>query len=55
MFITSQEEFDAAFEQLQEYPLIESPTDAQKRQYSELAAYMDMWIVSLPAERITIH
>ena len=55
MFITNEIEFEAAIDQLDKYLLIEKPTDAQKRQYSELAVHMDKYIISRPTQQETMH
>lgn len=55
MFITNETEFEAAVDQLEGYLLIENPTDAEKKQYSELAVHMDMFIMTRPTEAETMH
>jgi len=55
MFITNEIEFNAAVDQLDKYLLIESPTDEQKRRYSELAVHLDKYIAAQPTEQETMH
>lgn len=55
MFITNEIEFHAAANQLEAYLLIENPTDEQKQQHSELAVYMDMFILLQPTDQDTMH
>ncbi len=55
MFITNEIEFNSAADQLEAYLLIENPTEEQKRQHSELAVYMDMFIAAQPTEQETMH
>ena len=55
MFITNEIEFNAAADQLEAYLLIENPTDEQKQQHSELAVYMDIFIMAQPIEQETMH
>lgn len=55
MFIETEQEFLAAMDQLDKYLLIESPTDEQKRQHSELAVHMDKFIIAQPTEQETMH
>lgn len=55
MFIMNKIEFDAAADQLEAYLLIENPTDEQKQQHSELAVYMDTFILLQPTRQDTMH
>lgn len=55
MFITTEEEFDAGVAQLEQYPLIENPTDEQKRWYSELSVHLERFIIARPTEQETMH
>jgi hypothetical protein len=55
MFITNEIEFEAAANELDKYLLIESPTDEQKRHYSELAVHMDKFILTRSTEQETMH
>ena len=55
MFITTEQEFDAGIDQLEKYPLIENPTDEQKRWYSELSVHLETYIAAQPTEQETIH
>ena len=55
MFITNEIEFEAAADQLESYLLIEKPTDEQKRQHSELAVWMDIFVAAQPTDQETMH
>lgn len=55
MFITNQIEFEAAVDQLEAYLQIENPTDEQKRQHSELAVWMDIFVIAQPIDQETMH
>ena len=55
MFITNEIEFEAAADQLDAYLLIENPTDEQKRQCSELAVHMEIFVAAQPVEQETMH
>lgn len=46
MFITNEMEFEAAMDQLESYLLIENPTDEQKKQHSELAVYVEKFVIA---------
>lgn len=55
IFIETVEEFEAAADQLEAYLLIEKPTDEQKRQHSELAVWMDIFVAAQPTDQETMH
>lgn len=55
MFIATVEEFNAGADQLKAYLLIENPTDEQKKQHSELAIYMDIFILAQPTRQNAMH
>ena len=55
MFITNKMEFNAAADQLEAYLLIENPTNEEKQRHSELAVYMDMFIMVQPVDQIWMH
>lgn len=55
MFIQTLEEFDAAMDQLESYLLIEDPTDEQKKQHSELAVYVEKFVIAHNNEQEVWH
>ena len=48
-------EFIAAADQLEAYLLIENPTDEEKHRYTNLAWFMEAYVVSQDTEKQTMH
>ncbi len=58
MFITNVEELSAAADQLEDYLLIENPTDEEKLRYTALAMHMEAYNTYMMRQQIgqdTLH
>jgi len=55
MFIQTQAEYDAAFQQLMDYLKIENPSEEEKARHTYLTMYIEDYMAANPQPKPTLH